>query len=98
MTYVIDKDACINCGLCRRACPTDTIHYYDTADFIHTIYPEECIDCGKCVPVCPADCISFDPSYVHDPEELAGAKAKAREWARKRRAGELNSWNLPFSG
>ena len=85
----IDREACVNCSLCRRACPTDTIHYYDTPDLVHTIYAEGCIDCNKCVPVCPADCIHPDPDYVHDPAELEAAKTKAREWARRRRQGTL---------
>jgi NAD-dependent dihydropyrimidine dehydrogenase PreA subunit len=89
MTYVIDKAKCINCGYCRRVCPTQTIHYFDTDDFVHAIWPEECIDCNACVPVCPVDCISFDPSSCLDGEALEAALAKAREWARRMRNDEL---------
>lgn len=89
MTYVIDKALCINCGYCRRVCPTETIHYFDTDDFMHTIYAEECIDCNACVPVCPVDCISYDETSVLAGEALEQALAKAREWARKRNQDDL---------
>lgn len=89
MTYVIDAGLCINCGYCRRVCPTDTIHYFDTEDFQHTIYREECIDCNACVPVCPVDCIAFDPTDVLVDDALEAALEKARAWARKRNQDEL---------
>jgi hypothetical protein len=31
--------------------------------------------------VCPENCIVRDETYVHDPLELAAAKARARGWA-----------------
>ena len=89
MTYVIDKVTCINCGYCRRVCPTQTIHYFDTEDFTHAIRAEECIDCNACVPVCPVNCISYDASNVLEGEALQLALGKAQEWARKWRNDEL---------
>lgn len=89
MTYVIDAARCINCGYCRRVCPTETIHYFDTDDFQHAIWPEACIDCNACAPVCPVDCISHDAANALEGEALEGALAKAREWARKRNRDEL---------
>lgn len=50
-----EKESCISCGACRRACPVD-------------LPPEkisvspECIKCGKCISVCPADCLHFRKS------------------------------------
>lgn len=47
-----EKEKCISCGKCQKACPVD-------------LKPEEisvspeCIKCGKCASVCPADCIHF---------------------------------------
>lgn len=84
MAYVIDLRACINCGLCRRTCPTDTIRYFTTGRRTHVIEPAGCINCDLCAQACPVDCISRDPSYVHDPNELAAAKQKAKAWARRR--------------
>ena len=89
MTYVIDAARCINCGYCRRVCPTETIHYFDTDDFQHAIWPEGCIDCNACAPVCPVDCIAYDAENVLEGEALEGALAKAREWARARNRDEL---------
>ena len=47
-----EKDACVSCGACQKACPVN-------------LPPEqisvsaECIRCGKCVDVCPAKCLQF---------------------------------------
>lgn len=47
-----EKEKCISCGKCQKACPVD-------------LKPEEisvspeCIKCGKCATVCPVDCIHF---------------------------------------
>ena len=84
MAFQIDLGPCINCGLCRRACPTECIHYFTTGRRTHVIDPAYCIDCGLCAKVCPVSCISHDPTYVHDPLPLAEAKQHAKAWARKR--------------
>jgi NAD-dependent dihydropyrimidine dehydrogenase PreA subunit len=55
MAYVIDKDACTNCGACVPECPVDCIS--EKGD-VHVINADECIDCGACESVCPADAIS----------------------------------------
>lgn len=80
----IELDPCINCGLCRRACPTETIHFFTTGKRTHVIEPAGCIDCDLCVQVCPENCIVPDEAYVHDPVELASAKLRAKVWATKR--------------
>lgn len=89
MAYAIDLGPCINCGLCRRACPTGTIHYFTTQRRTHVIDPAGCINCDLCAQVCPVSCISPDPDYVHDPVELEAAKQTAKTWARRRREQEL---------
>ena len=77
-------EGCINCGNCRHVCPTSTIRYYDTADLQHTIEPRGCIDCNVCIDACPVEVIHPDPDCVHDPDELAAAKALAAEVWKKR--------------
>ena len=57
----IDLAACINCGWCRRVCPTETIKYFATGHRTHVVDPDGCIDCGICMPVCPVDCIAMVP-------------------------------------
>jgi electron transport complex protein RnfB len=81
----IDLSRCINCSLCRRACPTECIHYYSTGKRTHVVDPTECIGCDICIRVCPVDCIDEDATFVIEPEQLERAKAKARDWARRQR-------------
>ncbi|MEX2225359.1 MAG: 4Fe-4S dicluster domain-containing protein [Dehalococcoidia bacterium] len=80
----IDLADCINCGWCRRVCPTETIKYFSTGKRTHVVEPDGCIDCGICVAVCPVDCIHPDP-YVVPADELEIAKIKARAYAAKKR-------------
>lgn len=84
MAVRIELEACINCGLCRRACPTETIHFFTTGKRTHVVEPSGCIDCDLCVQVCPENCIVPDAGYVHDAVELAAAKEAAKAWARRR--------------
>ena len=80
----IDLSRCINCSLCRRACPTEAIRYFSLGRREHVIEPEWCIGCDICARVCPVDCIHEDPDYVIEPTRLAEAKERARTWARRR--------------
>ena len=89
MAYVIDQDRCINCWWCRRACPTDTIHYFDQPNRKHWVDPEGCIDCDICARVCPMDCITHDPTVRPSEQNLKAAKLRARGWARDRRILKL---------
>jgi len=43
-----DKETCIDCGLCDKACPTNITVSKKTA-----ILDAECISCAKCAAVCP---------------------------------------------
>ena len=83
MAVKILLEPCINCGLCRKACPTETIHFFTTGRRTHVIDPAGCIDCDICVPICPEKCIVPDPAYVHEPLVLEAAKTRARDWARR---------------
>ena len=83
MAVKILLEPCINCGLCRKACPTETIRFFTTGKRTHVVEPAGCIDCDICLPICPEKCIVRDGDYVHDPVELEGAKAGAREWAKR---------------
>jgi formate hydrogenlyase subunit 6/NADH:ubiquinone oxidoreductase subunit I len=82
----IDNAKCINCGLCRRACPTETIRYFTTGRRTHVVLPAGCIDCDLCIKVCPEFCIERDPGYVHAPAELEAARQRARAWAARQNA------------
>jgi formate hydrogenlyase subunit 6/NADH:ubiquinone oxidoreductase subunit I len=81
MAVKILLEPCINCGMCRRVCPTETILFFTTRKRTHVVEPAGCIDCDKCVHICPELCIVHDDDYVHEAVELAAAKEKAKAWA-----------------
>lgn len=86
--YAIDQDRCMNCWWCRRECPAGAILFFERPERAHWIDAEQCIDCGICARVCPMRCIDRMP-YRHDPERLAAAQRKAKDFARARRQREL---------
>ncbi len=81
----IDLVACINCGWCRRVCPTETIKYFATGHRTHIVEPDGCIDCGICVPICPVNCIHPVTEYDVAPALLDAARTKAKTFAAKQR-------------
>lgn len=85
MTYRIDAEPCINCGLCRLTCPTGAIAYFSTRRREHVIQEEWCIDCDLCRQVCPVDCIDSHPEVQPEPEQLERARDRARAYARQGR-------------
>jgi electron transport complex protein RnfB len=82
----IDLGRCINCSLCRRACPSEAINYFSTGHRTHVVDPAWCIGCDICVQVCPVDCIDADPTYAHEPAQLELAKGRARAFAKRQHA------------
>jgi len=48
---VIDKEKCVSCGACQKACGMD-IRTFETPNSM------ECIRCGSCIKACPAGAIS----------------------------------------
>ncbi len=51
VTYFIDPERCTACGLCKKACPVDTIE--GEKKVIHSVVQERCIKCGSCFDACP---------------------------------------------
>lgn len=100
MAYIIDLAPCINCGLCRFTCPTDTIKYFSTGHRTHVINQDGCIDCDLCAQICPMQCIHGDPQLQPSGELLEAAKANARGHARSDRASihELDERVRAFVG
>jgi ferredoxin len=100
VAYVIDLAPCINCGLCRFSCPTDTIKYFSTGHRTHVVDPEGCIDCDICAQICPMGCISHSRELRPAAGALEQAKELARERVRSTRAAvrELDDQIRPFVG
>ncbi len=63
----IDKDLCIGCGRCFKACAMDVLTYEevdseDTAKAYMTIANAgNCIGCQACGRTCPKKCFTFEP-------------------------------------
>jgi formate hydrogenlyase subunit 6/NADH:ubiquinone oxidoreductase subunit I len=86
----IDLAGCINCGWCRRVCPTETIKYFSTGHRTHVVEADGCIDCGICPPICPVHVIHEVADYTPPPEKLAAAKEKAKRFAANQRRMKLD--------
>ncbi len=85
MTYRIELEPCINCGLCRLACPTGAIKYFSTGHRHHVVEDEWCIDCNICMPLCPIDCITSHPEVQPSAEQRERAVTRAHEFAHRGR-------------
>ena len=63
----LDKDNCIACGRCYKACPSSvmTLHSEEDEDgdevkFMVLVNDENCIGCLACSKVCPKGCFKHE--------------------------------------
>ncbi|MCK4808910.1 MAG: NADH-quinone oxidoreductase subunit I [Candidatus Aenigmarchaeota archaeon] len=66
--HIYDKEKCIYCGLCAKACPVHTIGVIKDKKFWQ-LDLSKCIFCGRCEDVCPTKCLRLGNDY-----ELASHK------------------------
>jgi tetrathionate reductase subunit B len=57
----LDTDACVACGACAIACPTEALAF-DPSGATLAVTDLDCIGCGTCASVCPDDAIRVDPA------------------------------------
>ena len=62
---IIDRDLCIGCNACSKACPEDDVLAI-IHDKVELINPTHCIGHGACAAACPVDAITV----VFPPEML----------------------------
>ena len=54
---VIDRDSCVDCGLCTGVCPTQAL-VMNPETFRLDFRRSRCIVCEQCIPTCPVVAIS----------------------------------------
>ena len=68
---VVDREACIGCGRCVRACGSAGIELVRDGSKRFAVPTDACILCGSCVGACPVDAISIQKDSAADENELA---------------------------
>ena len=53
-----DKETCVFCGLCAKACPADALTV-DRKEKVWEVDKEACVKCGACIDKCPKKSLSF---------------------------------------
>ncbi|MDO4869514.1 MAG: 4Fe-4S binding protein [Bacillota bacterium] len=53
-----DKEVCVFCGLCAKACPVDAIKV-DRKEKVWEVDTDTCVKCGACIDKCPKKCLAF---------------------------------------
>lgn len=84
----IDRQRCIDCGLCVAFCPVNVFEMKDGEPAI--VRPEDCWGCETCVGQCPQSCLTVEPTpatqaqlATHEVAPLLDkeTREKYRRWA-----------------
>ena len=67
----IDRDRCIGCGRCLRACGSGGIEIRGEGRSRRAFPTDGCILCGSCVDACPVDAISIQRDGAADAADFA---------------------------
>ena len=54
---VIDRDVCVDCGLCTGVCPSGALTL-DPESFALVFARNRCVVCEQCIPTCPVAAIA----------------------------------------
>ena len=54
---IIDRNTCVACGACMKACPREAITIYRGCFAV--VDEAKCVGCGLCAKTCPAGCIAL---------------------------------------
>lgn len=69
---VINRDGCVNCGICRKRCQ---VHAISEQDGVSVVDLKKCIGCGLCASGCPNDVAQLkrkpDSEIVNPPADFA---------------------------
>lgn len=60
----VDKDKCVGCGRCVKACPQQALSLVEGKSVVDT---GKCIGCFECITVCPTKAISIDWATQMEP-------------------------------
>lgn len=71
-----NKDECVYCGLCAKACPADALKV-DRKEKIWEVDQDACAKCGTCVEKCPKKCLSMGDAEEEKKAETAAEKSDA---------------------
>ena len=87
----VDKDKCVSCGKCARACKMDV-------DVTKSPNHTECIRCGMCVKACPTGAVRFrygfgDGSKLVEKPKVVLSEANADESVSKNTVNENHNDN-----
>ncbi|WP_421919266.1 ATP-binding protein [Marinifilum sp.] len=86
----IDEEQCVNCGLCKKECRFDAIHYKQEGGLI--VNPFECEGCRLCERICPMQAITSQHStnnYWYVSETRYGTMLHAKMGAGEENSGKL---------
>ena len=53
----VDRDLCVDCGLCTGVCPTEALRL-NPQSFQLEYLRNKCIMCEQCIPTCPVEALS----------------------------------------
>lgn len=79
--FVVDRDLCTKCSICREVCPLGLIELKDGDSFPTAGNERLCINCGHCAAACPPGALLLDkmPLAQCPPAPIAGAPSLSPE-------------------